>query len=85
MKGEANRLGEFFVTWKVNGCCGFLAKIVIELVDGAEIGVVLFGLNCAWDQRVEKFVVGSDSKNVVGWLNDEVKLLIGSGSYICHG
>ena len=59
---------------------GFSANNCLELVGGVEIKAVLLCLNCAWDQRVEKFVVGSRSKNVVGWLNDEVKV---NRIYLC--
>ena len=44
-----------------------------ELVDYAELQALLFGLNHAWEQRIEKIMVETDSKNVVRYIIEDAE------------
>lgn len=56
-----------------NWTWGFVASIGQELVDGVELQALLFGLNRAWEEHIEKIMVETDSKNVIHYINEDME------------
>lgn len=40
-----------------------------EIIDAAELKAIIFGLSRAWEQRIKKLIVETDSKVIKQWLN----------------